>query len=56
MRGATVVLFLSGRGAQPSILQRSIYAIVILLSLIALGLALTAPADLLKVHSVYQGF
>ena len=39
-----------------SIPERFIYALVILLSLIALGLALSEPPELLKIYLVYQQF
>ena len=47
---------LTGFAVCPLMLERFIYALLILLSLIALGLVLNAPLDLLDVHSVYQGF
>jgi hypothetical protein len=37
-------------------LEGFIYALVIILSLAALGLLLLAPPDLMSTHAVYQGF
>ena len=41
--------------SKPTI-DRLVYALVILLSLIALTLVVTAPAELLNNRVVYQGF
>ena len=38
------------------LLERFIYALVVVLSLAAVWLVLNAPADFLNIHSVYQGF
>jgi hypothetical protein len=39
-----------------SIIERFIYALLVILSLAVLWLVLNAPATFLNVHSVYQGF
>ena len=41
---------------KPRPIERAIYALVVVLSLIALWLVLNAPPDMLNSHSVYQGF
>jgi hypothetical protein len=40
----------------PRIIERAIYALVVVLSLVALWLVLNAPSSFLNVHVVYQGF
>lgn len=38
------------------IIEPAIYALVVVLSLVALWLIINAPSNLLNVRSVYQGF
>ena len=40
----------------PPIIKRAIYALVVVLSLVAVWLVLNAPANLLNARVVYQGF
>lgn len=40
----------------PPIIERTIYALVVVLSLVAVWLVLNAPADFLNARVVYQGF
>ncbi len=40
----------------PPIIERTIYALVVVLSLIAVWLVLNAPASFLNARVVYQGF
>ncbi len=38
------------------LIERFIFTVIVVLSLIALWLVLNAPASFLNVHAVYQGF
>jgi hypothetical protein len=40
----------------PRIIKRAVYALVVVLSLVALWLVLNAPANFLNARVVYQGF
>ena len=40
----------------PRTIERAIYAVIVLLSLVALWLVFNAPASLLNARVVYQGF
>jgi hypothetical protein len=40
----------------PPIIERTIYALVVVLSLVAVWLVLNAPANFLNARVVYQGF
>ena len=40
----------------PRIIERAIYALVVVLSLVAVWLVLNAPANFLNARVVYQGF
>jgi hypothetical protein len=40
----------------PQIIERGVYAVLVLLSLVALWLVLNAPSDFLNARVVYQGF
>ena len=40
----------------PLLIERGVYALVVVLSLAALWLVLNAPADFLNARVVYQGF
>jgi hypothetical protein len=40
----------------PSIIERALYALVVVLSLVALWLVFNAPANFLNARVVYQGF
>ena len=40
----------------PPIIESAVYALVVVLSLVAVWLVLNAPANLLNARVVYQGF
>ena len=40
----------------PPIIERTIYALLVVLSLVAVWLVLNAPANFLNARVVYQGF
>jgi hypothetical protein len=40
----------------PLIIERAIYALIVVLSLVAVWLVLNAPANFLNARVVYQGF
>ena len=40
----------------PPIIERAIYALIVVLSLVAVWLVLNAPANFLNARVVYQGF
>jgi hypothetical protein len=38
------------------VIDRFIFAVIVILSLVALWLVLNVPSSILNVHAVYQGF